>query len=181
MNVKGVAFLARQALVVSERGQTAWDAFVTNFRRREPSLPEPMLPVTKIEVGVFLRFCDELNRAFYGGTPDAYWHFGVAAGKTALGTGQLKGLFQKGEAKKFLQFTPQVYKGYFDSGSLTYAETGDGHCTVTLSGAPEHYYFEGAVFGFAQGALEYLQARWPEGRKMPPSKPGDIVYRWRLE
>lgn len=180
MNVKGVAFLARQSLVVTERGQAAWEAFVTNFRRREPSFPEQVLPVTKIEVMMFLRFCDELNRAFYSGKPDTYWHFGLAAGKNALGAGQLKGLFQTGETKKFLQFTPQVYKGYFDEGALTYAETGDGHCTVTLTGAPEHYYFEGAVFGFAQGALEFLQARWPEGRKLP-TRPGEVVYRWRLE
>src|SRR4051812_10632361 len=110
MNVKGVAYLARQSLVVTERGQAAWNAFVEDFRRREPSFPEQVLPVTKIEVMVFLRFCDELNRVFYNGKPETYWHFGLAAGKNALGAGQLKGLFQKGETKKFLMFTPQVYK-----------------------------------------------------------------------
>ncbi len=179
MNVKGVAYLARQALVVSERGPRDWDEFVSQFRGRHPGLPDPVLPVSRIEVGLFLRFCDDLNDRFYSGKPESYWHFGVASAKTALTQGQLKGLFEKGDAAKYLGFCPQVYRSYFDEGEVTASRIGTSHLELKLTGAPEHYYFEGAIFGFVQGGLEQLEARWPVGEKRPAGK-GELIYRYRI-
>lgn len=183
MNVKGIAFLAREQMMIAAHGEAAWRAFFADFAKREPALAQHVLPVSKIPADAFLRFNDALTRHFYGGDERAYWRYGEQSAAYALTRGQLKGLFKPGESQKFLHFTPAIWKGYFDEGELTATPHGSDAVDLRISGVPiQHVYFEYSVIGFGKGGMEVLQAARPQpecirgfSRKDP-----DVLYRFFL-
>jgi hypothetical protein len=179
--VKGVAFLAREAMVVAELGRPAWDGFLARFRSREPTFPTQILPVTLLTGDLFLRFNDQLAREAY---PDldrdaVYWQAGIRSAEFAFAN-QLRGLFQPGDAARFLAFTPRVYRTYFDSGELVATPDGPGAYLLRMTGTPQHPYFELAVMGFATGALRLLKAPRPEPGKLATFAQGhaEVLYRF---
>ncbi len=118
MKVAGTAFLAREAMVSAEHGAAEWKAFLDGFAAREPFFRERVLPISKIPAEKFLALNEALVAHFYRKDPRPYWSFGVASAKHALTKGQLRTLFAPGELRRFLQFTPSIWKGYFDAGEL---------------------------------------------------------------
>lgn len=179
MHVKGVAYLAREAAMVEHLGAADWKGFVDGWRAKNPAFPNTVLPVSKIEAGVFLAFHDEMVRRFFDGDDRAYWTFGEKSGQYALTQGQLKGLFKPGEARRFLNFTPNVYKSYFDGGRIEVSAAPE-HVDIHISDAPPHVYFEYSVLGFAKGALEVLQAAQPTPERIRGISAGDsdVLYRF---
>ena len=182
MHVKGVAFLAREALVTAERGPEAWKAFLETLKRAQPFYEQPIFPVTRIPVEVFLPALELITSRFYDGDPETYWKFGVSAAKNAMQNGQLKGLFGKGDDRKFLAFAPNIYKSYFDGGALTMHTPTPQQVDLKISGTPHHPYFEGSVIGFARGGLEVLEAKDPIPTRVKGFGIGDdeIVYRFNV-
>ncbi len=181
MNVKGVAFLARRALVTDEKGAAAWERYLSELGAKEPLFTQPILPITALPVQPFLRALDLLVATVYGGDPKTWWHFGTTAGKQALTTGQLKGLFKPGEARKLLAFAPKIWGGYFDFGALSTFDSGPDTVDLRITGAPKHPYFEGAVVGFASGAIELLGARqaMPDRLKGFVGGDAEVLYRFK--
>lgn len=182
MHVKGVAFLAREALVTAEHGAAAWKSFVDGLKQREPYFDQPVLPVSRIPVELFLPALEQITARFYGGDPETYWKFGISAAKQALTHGQLKGLFARGDERKFLAFAPNIYKSYFDGGALTMHTPTPQQVDLKISGTPHHPYFEGSVIGFARGGLEVLEAKDPIPTRVKGFGIGDdeIVYRFNV-
>ncbi|MBL8955084.1 MAG: hypothetical protein JNK82_30185 [Myxococcaceae bacterium] len=181
MNVKGVAFHARRSLVTEEKGAAAWEKYFAELCEKEPLFRQPILPITALPIQPFLRALDLLVATVYGGDPKTWWHFGVTAGKQALTTGQLKGLFKPGESRKLLAFAPKIWAGYFDFGALTTADSGPDTVDLRITGAPTHPYFEGAVVGFASGAIELLGAPKPLPDRLSGFATGsaEVLYRFK--
>jgi hypothetical protein len=179
MHVRGVAYLAREGLMQQEFGAERWSTLIDSLKPRLPFLGAKVLPVSRIPVGEFLALNDAIVRTFYKGNDEIYWRFGEQSGEYAL-TNQLKGLFQKNEARKFLQFTPQIWKSYFDGGELT-CELAPQHIDIRIVGVPvKHVYFEYSVIGFARGGLALLGAPKPTPSRLKGFSAGDneVLYRF---
>ncbi len=156
MEVKGVAFLARQMLVVKDHGEAAWRTFISQYAEKEPIFAQTVMPVTRLPVEAFLRFNEELLQRFYGGDPKAYWQFGVSSAEYALIRGQLKTMFATGDCRRFLLFTPGIWRGYFTGGELQVRPEVE-YTELRITGVPwPHLYFELSVMGFAAGGLQVL-------------------------
>ncbi|RKH40940.1 hypothetical protein [Corallococcus sicarius] len=159
MDVKGVAFLARQTMAVQAFGEAAWKSFLAEQAKRDPVFAQPIMPVTRIPADSFLRFNEALTQRFYAGDPKAYWQYGIKSAEYALGQGQLKTMFGKDDFRRFALFTPGIWKGYFTEGELT-AQLQGTQLDLRITGVPRpHVYFELAVMGFAAGGLTYLSGR----------------------
>jgi hypothetical protein len=156
MEVKGVAFLARQMMVIQDHGEPAWRAFISQYAQKESCFAQSVMPVTRLPVDAFVRLNEALVQRFYGGDPQAYWQFGVRSAEYALGRGQLKTMFATGDYRRFLLFTPGIWKSYFTGGDLQ-ARTAPEYTELRICSVPRpHPYFELSVMGFAVGGLQVL-------------------------
>ncbi|NVJ05474.1 hypothetical protein HUW63_09530 [Myxococcus sp. AM001] len=182
MEVKGVAFLARQQLMVQTHGEAAWKAFLTDFAKKEPFFSKPVMPVSRMPADAFLRLNDELLARFYNNDQSAWWRFGVKSAEYALGQGQLKAMFSQGDFRRFLLFTPGIWKGYFTEGDLN-VQPGQGHTDLHITHVPRpHPYFELSVMGFAAGGLTYLGAQNLEHQVLKGFTRNDneVLYRFNV-
>nr|AYM52848.1 hypothetical protein [Myxococcaceae bacterium MCy9487] len=182
MEVKGVAFLARQTLAVRAFGDAAWKGFLAEQAKRDPIFTQQVMPVTRLPADAFLRFNDAFTQRFYGGDPKAYWQYGIKSAEYALGQGQLKAMFGKDDFRRFALFTPGIWKGYFTEGELT-AQLHDNVVELHITGVPQpHIYFEYAVMGFAAGGLTYLSGKEIHHEVIKGFSKGDteVVYRFTL-
>ncbi|MFY1831731.1 hypothetical protein ACN47A_37800 [Myxococcus fulvus] len=182
MEVKGVAFLARQQMAVQAHGEQAWRDFLADIKKREPVFSLPILPVTRIPVDAFLRFNEEMVQRFYGGDQGVWWQFGVKSAEYALGQGQLKAMFSPGDFRRFLFFTPGIWKGYFTEGEMEVLP-GQGSTDLHIFKVPKpHVYFELSVMGFAAGGLTFLGAKdlKHEVLKGFTRKDADVLYRFNV-
>jgi len=179
--IKGIGHIARQALVVEEFGEARWAAFMADWNKRHPEFPKHILPITKLPIEPYLRLQDEVLKEFYGGDPMAWWHIGVKSGNRAITVGQLKGLFKPEEARRFVLFTPHVWRGYFDGGDLAAVAKGD-HVEVTITGSPPHLYFEYGVIGFVQGGAQTLNPKLEPAKRLKGFSIGDkdVLYHFKV-
>lgn len=177
MNVRGIAYLARQATVVDEFGEARWRRFITEWGQKHPEFPTQVLPVSKLPVEPFLQMQDDLVEELYGGDTQAFWHIGVRSGQFALTQGQLKGLFKPSEIRRFVLFTPNIYRSYFDGGELTATPRGD-LVEIAITGTPPHIYFEYSILGFLQGGLQILDPKADPPRRVKGFSRGDdtVLY-----
>ncbi|MCP3100655.1 hypothetical protein LZ198_17435 [Myxococcus sp. K15C18031901] len=182
MEVKGVAFLARQQMTVQSHGEQAWKDFVAEFKKKEPVFGQPILPVTRIPVDAFLRFNEELLNRLYGGDRSIWWQFGVKSAEYALGQGQLKSMFAPGDFRRFLYFTPGIWKGYFTAGEMEVLP-GQGYTDLHILKVPKpHVYFELSVMGFGFGGLSSLGAKDLKHEVIKSFSKGDpdVIYRFNV-
>jgi hypothetical protein len=182
MQVKGIAFLARQTMMTAEHGEARWREYLTQYAERVPFFQTPVLPITPIPADAFVALNDDIVKTFYRGDAGIYWHFGERSGHQALTAGQLRGAFQPGEYLRFLLFTPRIWKGYFDGGNLE-ATRAEGHVDVHLTGVPTpHRYYEDSVMGFAAGGMKVLGAKEPrfDVLKSFHRKDAEVLYRFHL-
>jgi hypothetical protein len=157
MHVKGNAWLARNEAMEKSVGKEKWAAFLERQKPTIPFLATQVLPISKLPVKDFLAVHDALVKEFFQGDPKAYWRFGESSAEWAL-THQLRDLFKEKEARRFLQFSPTIYKGYFDGGELV-TELAPAHVDLVIRGVePKHVYFEYSIIGFAAGGLRVLKA-----------------------
>jgi hypothetical protein len=182
MHVKGIAFLARQAMMVAEHGEQKWRDYVTAYAERVPFFRNPVMPVTQIPAELFVAMQEDIVRTFYKGDPRTYWRFGEQSGRHAITQGQLRGVFGQGDYLRFLQFTPRVWKGYFDEGQFV-ALKGDSWADLHLTGVPvPHRYYEESVMAFASGALQALGMKQVRHDVLKSFKAGEreVLYRFHL-
>ncbi len=157
MHVKGNAWLARHEAMEKAVGAERWGAFLKAQAPAVPFLSTPVLPISKLPVTDFLTVHDALVREFFQGDDKAYWRFGEISAEWAL-VHQLRGLFQPKEGRRFLLFSPSLYKGYYDGGELVTDVTPE-HVDLIIRGVePRHVFFEYSVIGFAAGGLKVLEA-----------------------
>jgi hypothetical protein len=161
MEVKGVALLARQTMMVEAIGEQAWRDFLAEFARQHPVFARPVMPMTLLPVDAFIRLNDTMLQRFFKGDVQTYWLFGEKSADYALRQGQLKAMFGPGDYKRFLQFTPGIWKGYFTEGVLeAIAPKGAGYTDLRITGvSTPHVYFEYSVMAFAKRGLEVLGAK----------------------
>jgi len=161
MEVKGVALLARQSMMVEAIGEQAWRDFLAEFGKQYPVFARPVMPMTLLPVDAFIRLNDAMLQRFFKGDTQTYWLFGEKSAEYALRQGQLKAMFGPGDHKRFLQFTPGIWKGYFTEGVLeAIAPTDAGYTDLRITGvSTPHVYFEYSVMAFAKRGLELLGAK----------------------
>jgi hypothetical protein len=182
MEVKGVAFLARQMMMVQEHGEETWRTFLAEYARREPIFARPVMPVTRIPVDAFVRFNEALVQRFYGGDRKVFWQFGIKSAEYALSKGQLKLMFAPGDFRRFLLFTPSMWKGYFTEGEMVARpETDSVELHISNVRRP-HLYFELTVMGFAEGGLQFLGAKNLQHEILKGFSRGhnEVLYRFRF-
>ncbi|MFZ5441217.1 MAG: hypothetical protein ACOZQL_14505 [Myxococcota bacterium] len=177
MNVKGNAWLARAAAMEKEFGAERWAAFVAT--QSAPFLKAQVLPISKIPVDDFLAVHDAMVEKLFGGDGrKAYWHFGELSARWAL-TNQLRGLFAEHEGRRFLAFSPNIYKGYFDAGELV-VENAPTHVDLLIRNVARHHvYFEFSIIGFAAGGLKALKVD-AEPTCLSGFSKGDAEVRYRF-
>lgn len=181
MNVKGIAYLARESMVIDDLGETAWRAFLEAWREAHPDFPATVFPVTRIPTELFLDLQESLVRELYAGNREAYWRHGIASGVFALTRGQLRGLFKPGELKRLVAFTPQIWRGYFDGGELTATFTSDDRAEVAITGVPPHLYFEYTVLGFLHGGLQILDKAAERPKRLKGFSAGDSTVLYEVK
>lgn len=180
MKVKGMAFLARQALAMAEQGAAEWNAFLRDFARKEPVFAEAVHPVSQLPADAWVRLNEAYVERFHGGDTRAWWHFGKASAQFALRMGQLQGLFEPGEARRFLEFTPGIWRAYFDGGELD-AFPRPGYVELHLRGVPHpHPYFEFSIMGYAVGGAEVLLGQVVRYEALDGFSMGGREVRYRL-
>lgn len=178
MHVKGNAWLARSEAVEKEFGAARWQTFVKGQAAKVKFLATPVMPISRLPVEEFLAVHDALVKEFYGGDPRAYWRFGESSAEWAL-THQLRELFAPEEGRRFLQFSPTIYKGYFDGGELV-TELTPTHVDLIIRGVePRHVYFEATIIGFAAGGLRVLKVP-TEPECLKGFSRGDAEVRYRF-
>ncbi len=184
MNVKGTAFLAREALMIAALGEGVWRDYIQTYAEGEPLFRHRIAPDTLIPAEAFLALNDDIVDRFYGGDPRAYWRFGERSAAFALTQGQLKGQFGPGDLQKFLAYTLSLWTSYFDEGDAQLQSSGDATVDLWISKVPiQHVYFEYTVMGFAEGGLKHVGARHPEPHCIRGFSQGDpdILYRFRID
>jgi hypothetical protein len=183
MNVKGMAYLAREAMVIEDLGEPAWRAFLEGWRPSHPDFPTIVLPVTRIPSELFLDMQETLVKELYRGDREAYWRHGVRSGRFAMTRGNLRGLFkpgEAGEARRLVLFTPQIWRGYFDDGELSATQAGDV-VQVAITGVPPHLYFEYTVLGFLHGGLQVLDPAAERPRRVKGFSAGDSTVLYEVK
>ncbi len=181
MMVKGVAFLARQSMLMQTLGEQTWNNFLAEQAQSEPLFAQPMLPISLIPAEVFLAFNDAAVDRFFNSDRKAYFGFGEKSGEYALREGPLKGMFKPGDFKRFAQFTPSIWKNYYTMGELRASVDGDFADVHTSSPIP-HVYFEYTAMGFVKAGLEMLSGKPVEHQIVKAFSRGDDTshYRFRL-
>jgi hypothetical protein len=182
MEVKGVAFLARQQMMVQAHGEAAWTSFLGDFVKKEPFFANPIMPVTRMPAEAFLRLNEELLARFYNGNPSTWWQFGIKSAEYALSQGQLKMMFSPGDLRRFLLFTPGIWKSYFTEGDVT-VHPAEGHTDLSIVNVPRpHVYFELTVMGFVFGGLRQLGAKNLQHQVLKGYTQGDreVLYRFNV-
>ncbi len=156
MRIKGNAWLARCDAMEKSFGADAWRAFLDRHVEAFTFLRTPVMTISRIDAGEFLSLHELLVEHFFDGDTRAWWTLGVDSGVWAM-QHQLRGLFSAGENRRFLAFTPRIYRSYFDGGELEVHEA-PAHVDLRIYGVPTpHVYFEYSVMGFAQGGLKMLE------------------------
>lgn len=177
MHVKGNAWLARSEYLQKTFGDQRWKAFLAT-QKQVPFLQQQVLPISRIEAAEFLAVNDAIVRHFYAGDQQVYWRFGEQSAEWAL-RNQLRTLFQPKEGRRFLQFSPTIYKGYFDGGELVTEAAGPDVDLVIRGVEPRHVYFEFSILGFAAGGLRVLEVPCEPKCVLGYSK-GDTEVRYRF-
>ena len=184
MNVKGAAFLAREALMIASKGAPAWRDYMASYAEREPFFRQVITDRTLVPAEIFLAFNEDLVLRFFNGDDRVYWTFGERSAQFALAQGLLKGLFRTGDLSLWLEYTPQLWESYFDAGHIEVRMTGDATAEMLITGVPiPHVYFEYTVGGFAEGGLKQVGARAPSPQRIRGFSKGDadVLYQFRLE
>jgi hypothetical protein len=182
MEVKGVAFLARQVLMVQSHGEQAWRDFLKEYAKKDPLYAQPVMPVTRLPVDSFLRLNDAIVQRFYGGDQKVYWQFGVKSAEYAMSQGQLRSMFSPGDVRRFMLFTPGIWKGYFTEGEMQ-VRPEERYTEVRLVNTLRpHVYFELSVMGFVAGGLAFLGTKNVQYEALKGFTKGnpDVLYRFYL-
>lgn len=184
MNVKGAAFLAREALMIASQGAPRWQDYLTAYAEREPFFRQLITDRTLIPAEVFLAFNEDLIQRFFGGDQRAYWTFGERSAQYTLAQGPLKGLFRPGDLQVWLEYTPQLFQSYFDAGRVEVRNATETTAEIWIGEVPiPHVYFEYTLGGFTEGGLKAVGARSPSPERLRGFSRGDsdVLYRFHLE
>ena len=177
MRVKGAAFLARRREIIEQFGQERWERFRRELAERDPLFDDALFLTSRVPLDTFLRMHEALVSEFYGGDERSYFESGRAAASWALVSGPYAKAFAAGgDARELMTTVPaKLWRTYFDFGRFEVAIEGD-EILVDVTGLPrEHAYFELAVAGYMERALELLGAREISHRL---SRPGPGHLRW---
>ena len=182
MNVRGVAFLAREALFGKERGAAAWRQFLADYALKDPFFAQPITPLTLIPAEPFLAFNDALVARFPTPGVEPYWRLGEMSAEWALTQGQNKGLFQPGEYRRFMFAGSAIYSTYFDSGTYRTVNGGDFTDAIITELPVHHPYFELSIMGYLHRGLELLGAHDIRRERLAGFTRGDghVHYRFRV-
>lgn len=184
MNIRGAAFLGREALMIASIGAGRWRDYLDTYAQGEPFFRQPINDRTLMPAEIFIAFNEDLVQRFFGGDTRAYWTFGERAAHYALAQGQLKGLFRPGDLQVFLEYTPNFHEAYFDAGRLQLDMVGENVAELSMFDFPiQHVYLEYSVMGFAEGGLKLVGARAPSPERVRGFSKGDkeVTYRFHLD
>ncbi len=162
MNVRGMAFEARQNQIVSDFGIDRWEEFMEKFRESHPEFPQSILPTTWIPIEQFIGLGEALIKEFYyQDEKEIYILWGEKSAEHAMREGGPLHILVKKKGlnalKNFInKILPSIWPIYYDEGRTETKLEGNiihGH-TYDL---PKYYaYFEYTVLGFVLKELELI-------------------------
>ena len=175
MNVKGTAYLARVSYLKQTLGEPAWEQFIAEYAKKVPRFGENVLPTTRIPAQDFVALNDEIVRRFFDGDDQSYWAMGRASGEWGLRQGPYKNFIDSKNYEQFLATGAALWSAYFDAGTLKSWWNAEAHLgEATITGVPiPHVYFEYAVMGYIERALELTGATIRETRRLKGFSRGD--------
>jgi hypothetical protein len=162
MHAKGSALLSRQFFVEKEfaelygaaRAREMFDAVVAAV----PGLPAPILASTRIPMGVYLQFQEELLRRHFKNDPMAFFRFGAASAEWSLTQGPYRRILESRDLAALAAQGAVLYRNFYDTGSSeTFLE--GNHVVQRTTGIPapfRHIFVEYGTVGYFKRALEML-------------------------
>ncbi len=161
MYVKGSALLSRLFLLEKEfalhdptRAREMFDAVVAAV----PGLPAPILAGTRIPMGAYLQFQDELLRRHFKNDPLAFFRFGAASAEWSLTEGPYRRILESRDLGALAAQGAVLYRNFYDVGSSETFLEGD-HVVQRISGIPapfRHVFVEYGTVGYFKRALEMV-------------------------
>ena len=163
MRTKGVAFLGRRLAIVSQFGESRWNAFLQAYAEIDPFFAQPILATTLIPTDRFLAFTDRVLDAFFGGDQRGFWTFGEISAHWVLTSGPYQSFRTEGDPKRFAAQVPLLWSAYHDDGlceAVVLPPEEAGSCEtieISLRAIPIHHlYFEFALIGFLRRGFELV-------------------------
>jgi hypothetical protein len=175
MKVKGSTLLSRRAMLGERIGLDKYDAFVADFARRHPELPQPIMASTLVPVDVFLAFNDELVRRFFEGKHDIWWEIGEKSADFFSSQGPYVDSFYRGDYHRFWSKLPMIWKTLYTEGEARASESG-GTLDIELDCPVAHVYFELSTIAFVKRGLEMKAGRKVEMKRISGFERGHTVH-----
>ena len=183
MEVKGVAFIAREQFVKAVFGARIWDDLMTEVCAKHPSFKDLIFPSTLINVREFLDFNDMLVEKLYEGDDTTYWKFGEKSAEWALTEGPYHKFLDNKQPGQFIMTLPLIWSIYFTAGKaqVTIVNENEFEILVVQVSIP-HVYFEYLTLGYAKRGLELAGAKTVNMTAVRGFSKGDkdILYRIKI-
>jgi hypothetical protein len=188
MRTKGMAFLGRRLAVVSQFGESRWNAFLQAYAEIDPFFSLPVLATTLIPTEKFLAFNDRVVDAFFGGDQRGLWIFGEISAHWVLTSGPYQSLRTEGDPTRFATNVPRLWSAYHDEGlceAVVLPPEGAGSSEIieiSLREVPIHHvYFEFGLIGFLRRGFELVMGHPLSHARLRGFSQGDDDVLYRLK
>lgn len=155
MQIKGTGFRAREVYIKQKFGEKAWNDFMVELSKEDPSFYKPIIPTTLMSVESFLLFNDTLVKKFYNGDKNIYWTFGAESAQWALKDGPYKTLLGEKNYKEFAKTLKIVWDVYYTAGKVEVTLPQDFVVELKITEVDWHHvYFEYVAIGYVERGLQ---------------------------
>jgi hypothetical protein len=179
MEVKGVAFIARRALVERLHGLEVFDGIVREVAKKDAVFRTPILATTRIPFDAFLRLNQALVDKLYAGEPKANFKLGELSAEWAF-NGPYKHIVTDKNVDEFAASAPNLYRNYFDEGEAKATRDGD-EIHLELLGIPAPcrcHYIEYGIMGYFRRGLEMVTGATPKMTALQGFSKGDPIVHY---
>ncbi len=182
MEVKGMAFAARQKAVVQEFGEARWNQFIKKLAKKDSFFANAIFPSTMIPVASFLTFVDAMVKEFYGRDIQVHWRMGESSAEWSLKEGPYQAFLQARDLASFVHTTfPAIWRAYYTEGKLEGRLEGNS-IRVIISELPvNHPFFELSVMGYVKKTIELFGIKEPQVVRQRGIESGEIEYLFNFE
>ncbi len=182
MDVKGVAFIAREQFIRAVFGARIWEELITEVRNKIPFFKDHILPSTLIPVQEFLKFNDKLIEKLYEGDESTYWKFGEKSAEWALTEGPYHKFLDNKQLDQFIHTLPAIWNIYFTAGKPQVTVVNQNEFEVMITQVPvAHVYFEYLVLGYTKRGLELAGAKTVDLTAVRGFSKGDKDIHYRIK
>jgi len=179
MDVKGVAFIARRALVEKLHGLEKFDAIVREVAETDEVFRTPILATTRLPFASFQRMNQALIDQLYAGDQRANFKLGELSAEWAF-SGPYKHIVANKNVDEFSASAPILYRNYFDEGEAKASHIGR-EIHLELLGIPASchcHYIEYGIMGYFRRGLEMVTGHAPKMTLLQGFSKGDPLVHY---